>query len=356
MNRLIVFRSKKGRVSFLVHKRTVTVFAALALLTFAVIVTSIGLGNMSISPVDVFRTMMGQGTAEQEMVIGTLRLPRNYCRRPCRSGSFRFRFDSAGHRPEPAGFSGNCRDYRGRLLCGCRFYYLFGGDGQHQMAPGCRFYGGRARFGRGLFAGMEQRGNADQTGADRNRNFGGHRFAHDADDHPQPDHGCQPGIHLVNGKHLRRIVGTGVHAAPLGGGVDSVGTSVFPKRQRSGIGGRCGERAGRSRSASPLHSAVHQRGAGRFGRGCRRLDRFYRADCAAHRKESRRTDIRRVNSGCGADRQSDAGNCRHGCENGFSSAGYSGGRLDRGGGRAFLYLFAIPEPTSVAYGKSGPRR
>lgn len=76
MNRLIVFRSKKGRVSFLVHKRTVTVFAALALLTFAVIVTSIGLGNTSISPVDVFRTMMGQGTAEQEMVIGTLRLPR----------------------------------------------------------------------------------------------------------------------------------------------------------------------------------------------------------------------------------------------------------------------------------------
>ncbi|GIQ64628.1 hypothetical protein PACILC2_31960 [Paenibacillus cisolokensis] len=31
------FRSKKGRVSFLVHKRTVTVFAALALLTFAVL-------------------------------------------------------------------------------------------------------------------------------------------------------------------------------------------------------------------------------------------------------------------------------------------------------------------------------
>lgn len=76
MNRLIIIRSKTGLYSFLVQKRTVIVLTVLVILTFALFLLSIALGNKGISPVDVWKTLIGQGTAANSLVLGTLRLPR----------------------------------------------------------------------------------------------------------------------------------------------------------------------------------------------------------------------------------------------------------------------------------------
>ncbi|NGQ94513.1 iron ABC transporter permease [Brevibacillus sp. SYP-B805] len=76
MNRLITFRSKTGMFSFLVPRRTVVVFTLLAAFSLTAFVFSILLGSKNTSPLDVLKTMLGLGTAENALVIGTLRLPR----------------------------------------------------------------------------------------------------------------------------------------------------------------------------------------------------------------------------------------------------------------------------------------
>lgn len=63
-------------VSFLVHKRTAVVFTLLTVCTIAAFVCSILLGSKNTSPLDVLKTMLGLGTAENGVVIGTLRLHR----------------------------------------------------------------------------------------------------------------------------------------------------------------------------------------------------------------------------------------------------------------------------------------
>ncbi len=76
MNRFIIIRSKTGRYSFLVQKRTVMVLTVLVILTLALFLLSITLSNKGISPVEVWKTLIGQGTAAHSLVLGTLRLPR----------------------------------------------------------------------------------------------------------------------------------------------------------------------------------------------------------------------------------------------------------------------------------------
>ncbi|NOV04663.1 FecCD family ABC transporter permease [Paenibacillus planticolens] len=76
MRRLIAFRSKADRYSFLIHGRTLLVISGLTLLTVLIFFVSTGLGTNFTSPQDVLKTIFGQGTPQQELVIGTLRLPR----------------------------------------------------------------------------------------------------------------------------------------------------------------------------------------------------------------------------------------------------------------------------------------
>ncbi|WP_141335642.1 iron chelate uptake ABC transporter family permease subunit [Paenibacillus sp. tmac-D7] len=76
MKQLIVVRSKKGQFSFLVQKRTVIQLSVLTAMLIIVFVMSLGLGNKGTSPVDVLKTLLGQGTAVNSLIIGTLRLPR----------------------------------------------------------------------------------------------------------------------------------------------------------------------------------------------------------------------------------------------------------------------------------------
>ncbi|HZG14848.1 MAG TPA: iron ABC transporter permease [Candidatus Bathyarchaeia archaeon] len=76
MSRLITIRSKSGFFSFLVHKRAVIVLTVLIILTIALFLFSMALGNNGLSFADVWITLIGQGTEANALVIGTLRLPR----------------------------------------------------------------------------------------------------------------------------------------------------------------------------------------------------------------------------------------------------------------------------------------
>ncbi|MBA2942019.1 iron ABC transporter permease [Paenibacillus sp. CGMCC 1.16610] len=76
MSRLVVYRSKTGRFSFLFHRRTLLVISGLTLLTIVLFLISTGLGSNFITPQDVLKTIFGQSTPQHELVIGTLRLPR----------------------------------------------------------------------------------------------------------------------------------------------------------------------------------------------------------------------------------------------------------------------------------------
>lgn len=76
MNRQLPFRSRSGRLSFLVPRRTVRVTVLAAALLAVALIASVGIGSRLISPAELLRAAMGQGTAETMLILGTLRLPR----------------------------------------------------------------------------------------------------------------------------------------------------------------------------------------------------------------------------------------------------------------------------------------
>ncbi|MGY4691748.1 FecCD family ABC transporter permease [Salibacterium sp. K-3] len=62
--------------SFLLDRKAFLTTVVLILLTFALIIASIGLGDMRISPLNVIRTLLGNGGEQEELVIFSFRLPR----------------------------------------------------------------------------------------------------------------------------------------------------------------------------------------------------------------------------------------------------------------------------------------
>ncbi len=66
---------RRGRASFLVHRRAGMVSAALAVLLFAAVVASLTLGETAIPPLEVIQVLLGQ-PSPHELIVGTLRLPR----------------------------------------------------------------------------------------------------------------------------------------------------------------------------------------------------------------------------------------------------------------------------------------
>lgn len=66
---------RRGRASFLLHRRSVAVVAALAAALAAAVVTSLCLGETATAPTEVVRVLLGLPSPE-ELVVGTLRLPR----------------------------------------------------------------------------------------------------------------------------------------------------------------------------------------------------------------------------------------------------------------------------------------
>ncbi|MEF3308464.1 iron ABC transporter permease [Paenibacillus sp. GYB004] len=69
-------RFKGGVVSFLVHRKSLRITLLLLLACIAAAIISTGLGEMVISPLNVFRSLFGMGAEDHTMVIQKIRLPR----------------------------------------------------------------------------------------------------------------------------------------------------------------------------------------------------------------------------------------------------------------------------------------
>lgn len=66
---------RRGRSSFLVHRRAALAAVVLTLLLAAAVVASLCLGESTTSPVEVVKVLLGRPSPD-ELVVGTLRLPR----------------------------------------------------------------------------------------------------------------------------------------------------------------------------------------------------------------------------------------------------------------------------------------
>ncbi|MFP8965735.1 FecCD family ABC transporter permease [Pokkaliibacter sp. CJK22405] len=67
---------KWGQRSVLIHQRPVVVNLCLILLLLGVMTLALGLGSMALSPVEVWRALLGEGSALQQLVVRELRLMR----------------------------------------------------------------------------------------------------------------------------------------------------------------------------------------------------------------------------------------------------------------------------------------
>ncbi|WP_126427100.1 FecCD family ABC transporter permease [Brevibacillus marinus] len=76
MDRQITFRSRSERISFQVKVKTLLVLAGLALLLLACMALAVLLGSSLTSLPELIAAAFGQGTAEANLIIGVLRLPR----------------------------------------------------------------------------------------------------------------------------------------------------------------------------------------------------------------------------------------------------------------------------------------
>ncbi|MGI8781477.1 MAG: FecCD family ABC transporter permease [Solirubrobacteraceae bacterium] len=76
MTRRQVIRLERPALSLRVDPRAIAVTAALALVAFAALVVSVGVGELAIAPPDVVRALLGRGERRHEFVITELRLPR----------------------------------------------------------------------------------------------------------------------------------------------------------------------------------------------------------------------------------------------------------------------------------------
>ncbi|MDC3415461.1 FecCD family ABC transporter permease [Aquibacillus salsiterrae] len=65
-----------GKISFLLEKRSLVLFVSLFVLMAILIVISLGLGQMKISPLNVVRSILGIGTEMEQLVVLSFRMPR----------------------------------------------------------------------------------------------------------------------------------------------------------------------------------------------------------------------------------------------------------------------------------------
>ncbi len=71
-----MLRLERPSLSFRLHLRALAVSAALAVVALGALVVSIGVGELSVAPADVVRSLLGQGEAEHHFVVTELRFPR----------------------------------------------------------------------------------------------------------------------------------------------------------------------------------------------------------------------------------------------------------------------------------------
>ncbi|MCP1358850.1 FecCD family ABC transporter permease [Aneurinibacillus migulanus] len=76
MKNYIPVRGGKGKFSFLLDRRSIIFSLFFLLLTFILILFSIGIGDFFIAPIDVLKVLLGMGAPEHNLVVQTFRLPR----------------------------------------------------------------------------------------------------------------------------------------------------------------------------------------------------------------------------------------------------------------------------------------
>jgi iron complex transport system permease protein len=76
MKSYLPLRNKKGSFSFHIHKKTLLYAAVCLLLTGAVTVVSLGMGEMNISPLNVLKAFLGMGEEQDALIVMQFRLPR----------------------------------------------------------------------------------------------------------------------------------------------------------------------------------------------------------------------------------------------------------------------------------------
>ncbi len=57
-------------------KKTILIISILFILLFSIFIISFNIGTFAIGPLDVIKTLFGQGNKKQELVLFTMRLPR----------------------------------------------------------------------------------------------------------------------------------------------------------------------------------------------------------------------------------------------------------------------------------------
>ena len=65
-----------GRVSASIRPRTAIVTAAAGVIALGLAIVSLGIGDFSLTPAQVLQVLLGAGTAREELIVTTLRLPR----------------------------------------------------------------------------------------------------------------------------------------------------------------------------------------------------------------------------------------------------------------------------------------
>ncbi|MFM9281137.1 FecCD family ABC transporter permease [Paenibacillus jiagnxiensis] len=76
MNKYITLRTRSGKLSFLVEKRTLAVLLMLLILLAVFLVAGLSVGSTLISPLEVIKHLLGAGNEDYTYIIDTLRLPR----------------------------------------------------------------------------------------------------------------------------------------------------------------------------------------------------------------------------------------------------------------------------------------
>ncbi|NIK12811.1 FecCD family ABC transporter permease [Alkalibacillus sp. S2W] len=70
------FPVRLGKVSFLIDKKSFYIISLLTVLAIVLMIVSLGIGQLFISPVDVIRAVIGQGTEMENLVVNSFRMPR----------------------------------------------------------------------------------------------------------------------------------------------------------------------------------------------------------------------------------------------------------------------------------------
>lgn len=76
MSNHMTVRGRGGRASFSAGRRTVVAISILFVLSLLLFIAGLSMGSEFISPIEVFKHLLGMGTGEHSFVIDTLRLPR----------------------------------------------------------------------------------------------------------------------------------------------------------------------------------------------------------------------------------------------------------------------------------------